>query len=107
MTFRENLDEAWNLASQTSSSRHQECRERMEDHVERWLELHRKNESVIRSLEEQVERCEEMESSARSREFAERVQGWIEEKLDKIRDIRRTNQELEERIETAKGKLRR
>ena len=103
--IRENLDEAWNLASQTASSRHREWRERMEDHVERWLELHRKNESVIASLEEQVERCEEMESSARSSEFAERVRGWIEEKLDKVRDIRRTNQELEERIESAKGKL--
>ncbi len=77
----------------------------MADHVERWLELPRKNESVIRSLEEEVERCEEMESSTRSTEFAERVQGRIEEKLEKIRDIHRTNQELEERIETAKGKL--
>jgi hypothetical protein len=77
----------------------------MEDHVERWLELYRKNESVIASLEEQVERCEEMESSARSSEFAERVRGWIGEKLDKILDIRRTNHELEERIESAKGKL--
>lgn len=105
--IRESLDDAWKLASATANTRHQEWRERTEDHIERWMELHRKNESVIASIEEQIERCEEMESSARSSEFAERVRGWIEEKLDKIRDIRHTNLELEERIESAKGKLER
>ena len=77
----------------------------MENHVERWTELMEKNENVVASLEDQIEKCEEMESTARSEEFADTVRGWIEEKLDKIRDIRRTNEELEERIRSVKNRL--
>jgi hypothetical protein len=79
----------------------------MEGHIQRWAELLEKNESVISSLEQQIEECEQMEANARSDDFAGTVRGWIEDKMEKIRDIRRTNEELEERIESVKGKLSR
>jgi hypothetical protein len=104
-SIREMLDHAWEAASRTAREKHDEWRERMENHVERWSELYEKNEDVIRRLEQQIEECEAMESNAKSDDFAETVRGWIEEKMDKIRDIRRTNQELEERIESVKSKL--
>ena len=77
----------------------------MESHVERWSELHEKNEDVIAMLEQQIEECEDMEANARTEDFAETVRGWIEEKLEKIRNIRRTNEALEEKIESVKDKL--
>jgi len=103
--IRRMLDEAWEFASQTASDRHQEWRRRMESHVERWSELHEKNEDVIAMLEQQIEECEDMEANARTEDFAETVRGWIEEKLEKIRNIRRTNEALEEKIESVKDKL--
>jgi len=105
--IRRLLDEAWEMASRAASVRHQEWRERMESHMERWAELLEKNESVIAKLEQQIEQCEEMEANARGEDFAATVRGWIEEKMDKIRDIRHTNEELEERIESVKTKLSR
>jgi hypothetical protein len=102
---RRMLDEAWELASHTSSERHHEWRQKMESHVERWAELLEKNEGVIANLEQQIEECKEMEANARTEDFAERARGWIEEKMDKIRDIRRTNEELEDKIESVKSKL--
>ena len=72
--------------------------------MERWLELHRKNEAVIASLEEQIEKCEEMESNARTQTSLTASEAGSR-RVEKIRDIRRTNEELEERIESAKGRL--
>jgi hypothetical protein len=103
--IREMLDRAWETATDTASHKYEEWRQRMEGHVERWMELTEKNEEIIRRLEEQVEDCEAREATAKTDEFAERVRGWIEEKLDKIRDIRESNRELEDKIESAKKKL--
>ncbi len=103
--IRHILDRAWATANDTAKQNHDEWRERMEGHVEHWMELIEKNEEIIRRLEAQIEKCGAMEANARTDEFAERVRGWIEEKLDKITDIRRSIEELEEKIESLKRKL--
>ena len=103
--IRHMLDRAWATASETAKQKHDEWRERMERHVEHWMELTEKNEEIIRRLEGQIEECEALEATAKTDEFAQRVRGWVEEKLDKIRDIRESIRELEDKIESVKKKL--
>jgi hypothetical protein len=111
--IHELLDDAWQKANsrleeayREGQRKHKEWHDRMEDHIERWRELIQKNEDVISRIEEQIDRCQDMERDARSPEFANTVRGWIEEKYRKISDIRETNRELEEKIRTVKSKIR-
>lgn len=111
--IHEILDRAWQKANSRlqeayhiKQAKHEEWVTRTQEHIERWSALIDKNESVIAGIENQIDRCQEMESSARSSDFADTVRGWIEEKYQKIEDIRRTNRELDEKIRSARSKLR-
>jgi hypothetical protein len=106
------LDDAWQKANsrlkeayREGQQKHEEWRDRMEGHIERWSNLIQKNEGVISGIKDDIDRCEEEERNARSSEHADRVRGWIEEKYQKISDIRETNRELEEKIHSAKSKI--
>ena len=107
------LDDAWRKASsrlkeayRERQRKHEEWRDRMQEHTERWRSLVQKNEDVISRIENQIDKCQEMERNARSPEFANTVRGWIEEKYRKISKIRETNIELEEKISSVKSKIR-
>ncbi len=107
------LDDAWQKATsrlqeayREGQRKHEEWLDRIQGHIERWSDLIQKNEDIISRIEEQIDRCQDMERDARSPEFADTVRGWIEEKYRKISDIRETNRELEEKIHSAKSKIR-
>jgi len=107
------LDDAWQKANsrlqeafREGQRKHEEWLSRTQGHIERWNDLIQKNEDVISRIEEQIDRCRDMERDAKSSEFAETVRGWIEEKYSKISDIRETNRELEEKIRSANNKIR-
>ena len=107
------LDSAWQKANshleeayREGQRKHEEWVSRTLGHIERWNELIHKNEDVVSRIEQQIEKCRDMERDAKSSEFAETVRGWIEEKYSKISDIRESIKELEEKIRSAKNKLR-
>src|ERR1700752_4037222 len=69
--------------------------DRQETERARRVELINKARSVIRSLESQIDHCEDLLRNAKSSDFESRVQGWIDEKEAKIRDIEESIQRHE------------
>ena len=66
--------------------------------VSRWRAWLGQNEDLIETLQEEIDRCEELEREAWTEEFAERIRTRIEAKSQKISDLERRNEELESKI---------
>lgn len=92
-------------ARDLARARHEEWRERMEEHIDRWRSLIGKNEEVIERLKSQIEHCEDLKSNAKTEDFADQVQGWIDEKERIIDDIEARNAELWRKIEDVEREI--
>jgi hypothetical protein len=104
--LHELLNDAWNRAKQRLKEKYEAWVNKMTEHVNRWSEIIERKEQRKRNLEEQIERCEEIQSSATTEEFSLEVQGWIDGKLTQINEIDNQISELEEKIASVTTKIR-
>jgi hypothetical protein len=68
--------------------------------IGRWREWVEQNENMIETLQDEIDRCEDLEREARTEEFANRVRDRIK-KSQKIANLERRNEELDSKIAEA------